>query len=125
MATEWEELRAEVRKIKDRSEEKDRQQSTEDGRLNWFEQAQIEEERIEKVWVLERKNERLKRQIEEVQGEKGYMERKMEEKIKQIEQTATEKIEVMREECHKLEKECRRLQGQGLKDGNTNEKNEK
>ena len=36
----------------------------------------------------------------------------MEEKIRQMEQTATEKIEIVREEYHKLEEECRHLMNQ-------------
>ena len=56
MVKEWQDLKADVRKIKDGSEGKDRQQDTEEGGLSWFEQAQIEEKCNEKVWVLERKN---------------------------------------------------------------------
>ena len=57
MVKEWQDLKADVRKIKDGSEGKDRQQDTEEGGLlTWFEQAQIEEKCNEKVWVLERKN---------------------------------------------------------------------
>ena len=40
MVKEWQDLRADVRKIKDRGEGKDRQQDTEEGGLlTWFEQA--------------------------------------------------------------------------------------
>ena len=40
MVKEWQDLRGDVRKIKDRGEGKDRQQDTEEGGLlTWFEQA--------------------------------------------------------------------------------------